>query len=95
MQAEHGGSAALDVQADFCNVLCEFIEAAIHTTIHARQLYSPELFERCKIYNILFISKSRHPQLNQYISSVVAKLKVSDTRFMASHIVSAQKARCL
>lgn len=63
------------VRNELIQVFCEFLEGAIHTAVRARNIYNPEVFERQKLYNI-FIGKSRNPQLNDYISSVVQNCKV-------------------
>lgn len=65
---------ALNLQAELAAVLAEFLEAAVHVTIRARNLYDPEAFERVRIYNT-FIKKARHPQLAAYIASTAARLK--------------------
>ena len=66
------------IKSELIQVLCEFLEGAIHTAVRARNIYNPEVFERQKLYNI-FIGKSRNPQLNDYISSVVQNCKVRQT----------------
>jgi hypothetical protein len=65
-------------RAEVVQVLLEFLEGAIHTAVRARNIYNPEVFERQKLYNI-FIGKSRNPQLNEYIASVVHNCRVSLT----------------
>ena len=42
------------------DVLCEFLEAAVHATLHRRGVYPEELFERVSLYGI-----------NAYIGDVV------------------------
>lgn len=56
-------------------LLCECLEAIVHQLLFVRQLYSPELFERQRLYGVA-VRKSRHPELNQYISEVVSSLQV-------------------
>eukprot|EP00877_Chromochloris_zofingiensis_P004296 jgi/Chrzof1/13868/Cz08g15180.t1 len=56
------------------DAVCEFLEAAVHTTLWARSLYSTELFERQKLYGII-IRKCRHPEVCSYIASVLSNLK--------------------
>ena len=68
-------SASGPLKSELVQVLCEFLEGAIHTAVRARNIYNPEVFERQRLYNI-FIGKSRNPQLNEYISSVVQNCKV-------------------
>jgi hypothetical protein len=60
---------------ELVNCVCEFLEAAIHTTLWARKLYSADLFERNK-YCGFTVRRSRHPGLNSYISETVGRLKV-------------------
>lgn len=52
------------------DVLCEFLEAAVHATLHRRGVYPEELFERVSLYGIN-VQRSRHPELNAYIGDVV------------------------
>jgi mitotic spindle assembly checkpoint protein MAD2B len=56
-------------------VLLEFLEAVLHQLLFVRQVYSPELFERQRLYGVV-VRKSRHPDLNQYVHEVVSSLKV-------------------
>eukprot|EP00242_Pyramimonas_sp_CCMP2087_P009405 CAMPEP_0198215484 /NCGR_PEP_ID=MMETSP1445-20131203/50185_1 /TAXON_ID=36898 /ORGANISM="Pyramimonas sp., Strain CCMP2087" /LENGTH=192 /DNA_ID=CAMNT_0043891231 /DNA_START=252 /DNA_END=827 /DNA_ORIENTATION=+ len=51
-------------------ILCEFLEAAFHHILYTRDVYPQELFQRGRLYNVP-IQKSRHPDLNEYISSAV------------------------
>lgn len=48
----------------------EFIEVAIHTILHVRQVYPPDLFIRRKKYDTP-VFQSRHPTLNEYISGAI------------------------
>ncbi len=56
-------------------ILLEFIECLIHQLLHLRKLYSADLFERQRLYGIA-VHRSRHPELNDYISTVVESLQV-------------------
>jgi mitotic spindle assembly checkpoint protein MAD2B len=58
------------------DLLLEFLEAFVHQVLCLRHLYSPELFERKRIYGVA-VRRSRHPDLNDYIHEVVSSLKVS------------------
>lgn len=60
--------------AALIDALCEFLEAAVHTVLRARGLYSADLFESQRLYGIA-VSKARHPELSNYIASAVANLK--------------------
>ncbi|KAK9818377.1 hypothetical protein WJX72_011659 [[Myrmecia] bisecta] len=64
-----------EVQEEVATVLCEFLEAAVHQVLHLREVYNPELFDRHRYLNIT-VRKSRHPDLNEYIHSLVESLKV-------------------
>ena len=57
-------------------ILLEFIECLIHQLLHLRKLYSADLFERQRLYGIA-VHRSRHPELNDYISTVVESLQVN------------------
>ncbi|KAJ7103329.1 DNA-binding protein [Mycena belliarum] len=50
--------------------ITEFIEVAIHTILYVRQIYPADLFVRRKKYDTP-VFQSRHPALNEYISSAV------------------------
>jgi mitotic spindle assembly checkpoint protein MAD2B len=62
---------------EFVDALLEFFEAAVHTVLKSRNVYSPQLFENRRLYGIS-ITKCRHPDVCTYISSVLINLKVSD-----------------
>ena len=55
--------------------LLEFVECLIHQLLHLRKLYSTDLFEKQRLYGIA-VHRSRHPDLNDYISTVVESLQV-------------------
>lgn len=57
------------------DLLLEFLEALVHQVLFVREVYSPELFERQRLYGIA-VRRSRHPDLNAYIADAVAGLKV-------------------
>lgn len=61
---------------EFIDALLEFFEAAVHTILKSRQVYSPQLFENRRLYGIS-ITKCRHPDVCSYISTVLTNLKVS------------------
>ncbi len=60
------------------DALLEFLEAFIHQVLFVREIYSPELFERQRLYGIA-VRRARHPELAAYIASAVAGLRVSCT----------------
>ncbi len=51
-----------------------FLEATVHEILHLRSIYSQELFTRHRLYSVM-VRKSRHPQLNEYIRSVVQSMQ--------------------
>lgn len=53
----------------------EFLEAAVHTVLKARHVYSPELFANRRLYGIS-VSQCRHPDVCLYIGTVLSNLKV-------------------
>ncbi|KAF8516747.1 DNA-binding protein [Hysterangium stoloniferum] len=50
--------------------IVEFLEVAIHNILYVRQIYPPDLFSRRKKYDVP-VWRSRHPELNAYISGAV------------------------
>ncbi|XP_071509386.1 mitotic spindle assembly checkpoint protein MAD2B-like, partial [Diadema antillarum] len=56
------------------DILCEFLEIAVHQILYIRDLYPPGIFERRQKYNIP-VQLSRHPELNQYITDAVLGIK--------------------
>ncbi|XP_038078908.1 mitotic spindle assembly checkpoint protein MAD2B-like [Patiria miniata] len=56
------------------DVLCEFLEVAIHQILYVRSLYPSGIFDRRKKYNIP-VQMSRHPELNKYITDVLEGMK--------------------
>lgn len=57
------------------SAVLEFLEAAIHTVLKSRNVYSPSLFENRRLYGIS-VSQCRHPGVCSYIGTVLANLKV-------------------
>ena len=56
--------------------LCEFCEAIIHELLYQRQIYSPDLFQRHRLYDVV-VRRSRHQKLNDYIHGVVQSIRVN------------------
>lgn len=56
--------------------ICEYLEAVTHEILYRRAVYSPDIFERERLYGIA-LHKSRHPELNLYISDSILSIKVS------------------
>ena len=63
------------------DTLLEFLEAFIHQVLFVRELYSPELFERQRLYGIA-VRRARHPELAAYIADAVGGLRVSLTALL-------------
>ncbi|KAI8347125.1 DNA-binding protein [Mortierella sp. GBAus27b] len=57
------------------DVLCEFLEVAIHMILFVRGIYPPELFESTQKYGCP-IKTARHPALISYIQQVVRSIRV-------------------
>ena len=58
----------------FGELVGTFLEATVHEILHLRKIYSQELFTRHRLYSVM-VRKSRHPQLNDYIHSIVRSLQ--------------------
>lgn len=63
-------------EAEQVAALLEFLEAAVHTVLKSRNVYSPALFENKKLYGVS-VSQCRHPGVCSYIGTVLSGLKVS------------------
>lgn len=61
--------------ADLQDAFCEFLEALVHQTLCLREIYSPELFEKQRLYSIV-VRRARHPELAKYIHHAIDSLKV-------------------
>ncbi|CAK9217443.1 unnamed protein product [Sphagnum troendelagicum] len=57
------------------DLVCEFLEVAVHLLLCVREIYPPELFERRRYLN-LPVQWARHPELRDYIHSAVTNLKI-------------------
>jgi hypothetical protein len=57
------------------SAVLEFLEAAIHTVLKSRNIYSPSLFENRRLYGIS-VSQCRHPGVCSYIGTVLGNLRV-------------------
>ena len=57
-------------------LVCEFLEVVTHEILYLRKIYTREIFERERLYGIV-VHKSRHPELNLYVSDALLSLKVS------------------
>ncbi|KAG1674710.1 hypothetical protein FOA52_013545 [Chlamydomonas sp. UWO 241] len=81
----HQVPVAAAAPSDLVDALCEFLEAAVHTVLWASRLYPPELFERVR-YGGLTTWRSRHPQLNAYVSDVLEGAKALITSGTAQEL---------
>ncbi|CAM9221434.1 unnamed protein product [Laminaria digitata] len=55
-------------------IVVDFMEAAVHTLLHARRVYPQDIFERRRKYGVP-VWMSRHPDLNHYIFQVLLQAK--------------------
>ncbi|XP_022090275.1 mitotic spindle assembly checkpoint protein MAD2B-like [Acanthaster planci] len=75
MASEEGNSDnGVKLSQVSADILCEFLEVAIHQILHVRSLYPSGIFDRRKKYNIP-VQMSRHPELNKYITDVLEGMK--------------------
>lgn len=74
-----GAAAPAAARDSLVDVLLEFLEALVHQVLFVRELYAAELFQRQRLYGIA-VRRSRHPELNAYISGVVGGLRVGAVR---------------
>jgi len=56
------------------DLICEFLEVAIHQILFVRSIYPKELFERKRKYTNAVVWMSRHPELNDYIADFLQGL---------------------
>lgn len=64
-----------DTTADFAaDCVCEFLEAALHATLHRRGVYPDEAFELVRLYDVP-LHRARHPELRDYLATAVAAIR--------------------
>ncbi|GAQ79837.1 Spindle assembly checkpoint protein [Klebsormidium nitens] len=76
MQLYQGSSDRYAMKAEtkeLTDIVCEFLEVAIHLILHVRNVYPPEVFERRR-YASVPVQWARHPELQEYIHSAVQSL---------------------
>uniref|UniRef100_A0A8C7U1T8 Mitotic spindle assembly checkpoint protein MAD2B n=1 Tax=Oncorhynchus mykiss TaxID=8022 RepID=A0A8C7U1T8_ONCMY len=56
------------------DILCEFLEVAIHLILYVREVYPSGIFQKRKKYNVP-VQMSCHPELNQYIHDTLHCVK--------------------
>lgn len=56
--------------ASLRGTISDFLTSFTHEVLYQRGLYSPELFARCRLYDVA-VRRSRHPRLNAYIEMAV------------------------
>ena len=56
------------------DAIVEFLEVAIHHTLHARGIYPRELFEARSFYGAR-VQRCRHPDLTSYVEDTVSALR--------------------
>lgn len=64
----------MDARNVVANILCEFLEVAVHLILYVRDVYPAGIFEKRKKYNVP-VQMSCHPELNQYIQDVLNSIK--------------------
>nr|XP_005889263.1 PREDICTED: mitotic spindle assembly checkpoint protein MAD2B [Bos mutus] len=69
--AHRGAFAASEMVSD---VLCEFLEVAVHLILYVREVYPVGIFQKRKKYNVP-VQMSCHPELNQYIQDTLHCVK--------------------
>ena len=69
------GMPPRDGETAAVNLISEYIEAITHELLYRRGIYDRNIFERERLYGIA-LHKSRHPELNLYISDSILSLKV-------------------
>uniref|UniRef100_S4RU02 Mitotic spindle assembly checkpoint protein MAD2B n=1 Tax=Petromyzon marinus TaxID=7757 RepID=S4RU02_PETMA len=52
------------------DILCEFLEVAVHMILYVRQLYPLGIFEKRRKYNVP-VQMSCHPEVNRYIEDTL------------------------
>lgn len=67
-------SQQLDARSVMTNILCEFLEVAVHLILYVREVYPAGIFKKRKKYNVP-VQMSCHPELNQYIQDVLHSIK--------------------
>ena len=72
-----------DTTADFAaDCLCEFLEAALHCTLHRRGVYPAEAFELVRLYDVP-VHRARHPELRDYLATAVGATTICASRACA------------
>lgn len=56
------------------STLCEFLSASAHLILYVRRVYPEEVFERRRLFDVA-VYRSRHAELNDYISNAVHALQ--------------------
>ncbi|RXM91588.1 Mitotic spindle assembly checkpoint protein MAD2B [Acipenser ruthenus] len=56
------------------DILCEFLEVAIHLILYVREVYPSGIFQKRKKYSVP-VQMSCHPELNQYIQDTLHCIK--------------------
>ncbi|KAE8591840.1 hypothetical protein XENTR_v10018589 [Xenopus tropicalis] len=56
------------------DILCEFLEVAVHLILYVREVYPIGIFQKRKKYNVP-VQMSCHPELNRYIQDTLHCVK--------------------
>ena len=55
---------------DATDLLSDFVGAALHLILYARKVYPQEIFERRRFLDVT-VFRSRHPELNDHLATIV------------------------
>ncbi|XP_046854215.1 mitotic spindle assembly checkpoint protein MAD2B-like [Xenia sp. Carnegie-2017] len=74
MEAREAEGFDANGRNDASDILCEFLEVAVHFILYMREVYPAGIFEKRMKYNVA-VQMSCHPELNQYIQNVLYSIK--------------------
>ncbi|KAL2642211.1 hypothetical protein R1flu_009798 [Riccia fluitans] len=70
---ERGQTSAIASPGEVTDLLCEFLEVAIHLLLSLRNIYPAEIFERRRHFNVP-VQWIRHQDLRDYVHSALSSL---------------------
>ncbi|XP_021099028.1 mitotic spindle assembly checkpoint protein MAD2B isoform X3 [Heterocephalus glaber] len=76
------------------DVLCEFLEVAVHLILYVREVYPVGIFQKRKKYNVP-VQMSCHPELNQYIQDTLHCVKPLLEKFCPGWAITVSPAAVL
>ncbi|MGH0143722.1 UNVERIFIED_CONTAM: hypothetical protein FKN15_000787 [Acipenser sinensis] len=68
------------------DILCEFLEVAIHLILYVREVYPSGIFQKRKKYSVP-VQMSCHPELNQYIQDTLHCIKPLIVKLLRAFIL--------